>query len=388
MRLLTRARLPLLALLLLGLSIVYANGSLSSAESTSNQPQAAPLAVIPEARVMTLRPAAQSGSLTAFGQARARFEVTLAAQVSGRVITVATEADSGFQVSDEQVLVEVEDVPYRMAVADAERALADAELALLQEQRLAERARAEWRTADFADEPSDLAFRVPQLKAANAAIRSATTALENAQNNLRLTRIAAPFPAIVVQRLVSPGDIVQQGTPLLRVASVDRAEVRVPLSAQQWQSIQPRAGASVTVFGPDSVQRWPGYVLRLEQHMGGDDRQRAVVVAVDDPLGSEAPLLSGAFVSVQLPTKVLADAYRLPATALSAEGLLWCVDENSRLAAFRPATTVNLNDEILAVPPEPLGEVAFLVRPLANLTVGSEVRSVEANPLLIGTRSP
>ncbi|MEM6773790.1 MAG: efflux RND transporter periplasmic adaptor subunit [Pseudomonadota bacterium] len=379
-RVIQRVWFPALALTLLALALVFASGRFAP-EPAATEPAAPP---VPEARVITSVPGRHQGAITAFGQARARFEVTLSAQVSGRVLAVATEADSGFEVGPERVLVEIEDIQYRMAVADGRRALADARLNLQQEQRQAERALAEWKSAAFDEEPSDLALRVPQLAAADAAIESAASALVNAENNLRLTKVAAPFSAVVVERLVGPGDVVQMGTPLLRIASVDRVEVRVPLSAQQWSAIAPEAGAAVTVIGPDSAQRWPGYVLRLEQHMGRDDRQRALVIAVDEPLAREQPLYPGTFVSIDVPTRLVEAAYRLPATALSPDGLLWMADSQGALSAIEPRRTINLNDEILAIAPYPLGEASFLVRPLANLTVGSRVQPVEIHAELVG----
>ncbi|MEM1230831.1 MAG: efflux RND transporter periplasmic adaptor subunit [Pseudomonadota bacterium] len=369
---------------MLGLAVVYASGVLNPPSA----PATPVSAVVPEARTLTLTPATHQGTVTAYGQARARFEVTLAAQVGGRITAVAAQADSGFEVGEALTLVEIEEIPYTMAVAEAQRALADAQLRLLQEQRQAERARAEWRSASFDGEPSALALRKPQLHAARAAIESAQATLANARNNLRLTAVHAPFPAVVVERLVGPGDVVQVGTPLLRLASLDRAEIRVPLSEAQWASVQPQAGAAVAVSGPGAGDRWPGYVLRLEQHRAAEDRQRALVVAVDSPLAGDQPLLSGTFVSVALPTRALADAYRVPATALSADGLLWRADERGQLAAFRPATLIHLDDELLAVAPTPLGEIALLVRPLAHLTVGSPVRSVPAEATLFGGLPP
>jgi RND family efflux transporter MFP subunit len=381
---LRRWLLPILAALALLLALVYASGIFV----TQAPPEAPRAPVAPEARVMTVRPSTHGGTVTAFGQARARFEVTLAAQVSGQVTAVAVEADSGFQVDERRVLVEIEDLPYRMAVADAERALADAELRLQQERRQADRALKEWQVAELEEEPSALALREPQLAAAEAAIASAEASLANARNNLRLTRVTAPFPAVVVERLVGPGDVVQPGTPLVRIASLDRAEIRVPLSDRQWASIRAETGAAVTVIGPDAEEHWPGYVLRLEQHRGRATRQRALVIAVDAPLARERPLLPGTFVSVAVPTRKLTEAYRLPATALSADGLLWHAGGDGRLSTFRPERTIALDDEILAVPPEPLGEVSILVQPLASLTVGSRVRAVEINPALYGVLSP
>ncbi|MEM9743192.1 MAG: efflux RND transporter periplasmic adaptor subunit [Pseudomonadota bacterium] len=375
---------PSAAVAALVLSLVYAQGS-DAPNAAAPEPVAT---VIPEARVVRVRPAHHRGELTAFGQARSRFEVTLAAQVSGRVTNVATEADSGFIVDGERVLITIEDIQYRMAVADARRALADAELTQLQERRQSERAREEWEAAELDEAPSDLALRVPQLAAADAAIGSARASLANARNNLRLTRIRAPFSAVLVERLVGPGAVVQPGTPLLRIASVDRAEIRVPLSAAQWSTIDSESGAPVTIIGPDSMEQWEGYVLRVEQHVGRDDRQRALVVALDEPMAAAQPLRSGTFVSVTLPTQDIGDAYRLPATALDPNGRVWRVDADGRAMPFEIASTISLNDEVVVQPRTPLGEIDVLVRPLANLTEGTRVKPIPLYQALLGRTTP
>ncbi|MEM9620677.1 MAG: efflux RND transporter periplasmic adaptor subunit [Pseudomonadota bacterium] len=330
--------------------------------------------ITPTISVIDRSPGAHSGTITAFGEMRSRFEVQLSSQVSGRVVRTSANAERGMRLSTGDVLLKIEDVSYRMAVAEAQQGVADAKLQWKQESRQADRAREEWDNANFAGEPSDLALRVPQLELARQAILAAEARLRNAQNNLQLTELSAPFDAIVVERSAAVGDVLTVGTPTFKIASVDRVEARIPLAASQWRELDLQQLQHIALRSPETGHTWTGYLLRTDQHVDAQDRQRGLVVAVDHPLERQPPLYPGTFVAADIPTRTYTDAYRLPASALSAEGHVWWVNE-SLLARARPDTVAHLNDEILLVVDDFSGPIQFVVRPLANFNMGDRVRT-------------
>ncbi|MEM6999495.1 MAG: efflux RND transporter periplasmic adaptor subunit [Pseudomonadota bacterium] len=363
------------ASLLLTGSVIWASGVLQTAPVPApNKP-----IVTSEVRVIAVQPGQHTGTLPGFGELRSRNEIQLSTRVAGRVVKIYPQAERGLRVSAGTPLLQIEDVSYRMAVAEARQALADAELNLQQETQRATRARAEWEAANFDGAPTDLALRVPQLKAARQAVGAATVRLENAENDLQLTLLRAPIDAIVVNRFISRGDSLNAGVHAFELVSTDRVEARIPLSASQWSQLDIRTNQTVSITAPEGGGIWSGYVLRVEQHVDPSDRQRGLIIAVDQPLEQQPPLLPGTFITASIPTRTYRNAYRLPATALSNDGFAWWVDENL-LAKIKPDQVIYLDDEILLIAQQSYGLMRFVVRPLAEFRAGLPVQPVTVTP--------
>nr|VFJ53225.1 MAG: RND family efflux transporter, MFP subunit [Candidatus Kentron sp. FW]VFJ66865.1 MAG: RND family efflux transporter, MFP subunit [Candidatus Kentron sp. FW] len=333
----------------------------------------------PKVRVVEVRPETHVGHLIGYGEAKARYDLQLTAQVAGRIMAVDDGVESGKTVTPEQVLFRIDETPLRMALAEAEQSLADARLKLARERGQANRAKEEWASADFDASPSPLTFRKPQLATASTAIRAAGARLENAKNDLAHARVSAPFPALVVERLVGPGDFVSVGTPLAHLVSLDRVEIRVSLSVGQWSIIDATPNRRVEVR-TQSGASWLGYVLRAERHVSTEDRQRALVIAVDAPLEQRPPLYPGTFVTVALSSKPIQSAWLLPASALDGDGYLWRIDADHQVRRLKPRVFHRFDDVVVAVPPETVEEAVIVVKPLASLTPGTLVAPIEVSP--------
>nr|VFJ75693.1 MAG: RND family efflux transporter, MFP subunit [Candidatus Kentron sp. FW] len=345
-----------------------------------SQPAAPKTRPPPKVRVVKVRPETHVGHFIGYGEARARYNLQLTAQVSGRIMAVDEGMESGKIVTPDRVLFRIDETPLRMALAEAEQSLADAKLKLARERGQANRAKAEWGSVDFDAVPSPLTFRKPQLATAGTAIRAASARLENAKNDLAHARVSAPFPALIVQRLVGLGDFVSVGTPLAHLVSLDRVEIRAPLSVSQWSIIDATPNRPVEIRAQSGAS-WPGYVLRAERHIDTKDRQRALVIAVDAPLEQQPPLYPGAFVTVLLPSKPIESAWLLPASALDADGYLLSIDADQRIRQFKPRIFHRFDDIVVVVPPETVEEAAVVVKPLASLTPGTLVAPIQVSPM-------
>ena len=329
---------------------------------------------IPEVSIVTTSPAKLRGHIEAFGEAKARFDITLSANIAGRIEETLPAAESGARVNIGQTLMRIEDSDFQLALATARRALADARVMLLQEQHRAEQAKREWTASGLDSEPlSDLVLRKPQLNAANAALEEARANLAAAKKNLGYTRVSAPFDGVVVERLVGPGKFVPAGTELVRLLSSDRVEIRIPLTDRQWQTVSTNPDNIVELTARDNHQRWRGYVLRAEKHITRANRQRALIVAVDKPLDQPTPLYAGTFVTARIPTREIDNAVALPATALTPGGEIWFVDKENRLATLTPVRTYTLAEQVAVQLPVQHTALRALVRPLRNYSIGQTV---------------
>ena len=339
----------------------------------------------PDVSVITAIPGSYRAEIKGYGSASPHFELTLAAQVSGQIVSLSADFETGHRIKNGDLLALLDETDYRAAVITAERNLSDARLAFLEEERQALQAEAEWKSSGMEGEPaSDLVLRKPQLAAAKAAVTEAEANLESARKNLEKTHITAPFDAVVIERLVAPGSFVQPGTSIATIYSADRVEIAVALSAADWADLpgnkQLASGEwPAELHDTQTGQSWYGYVLRSEQHQNTQSRQRNLILAVDHPLDSEQPLLPGVFVQVKISGRSVDNLWRLPGSAFSQKGEIWYVAENNTLAAFSANPLFSDADAVYIVPPESLTVTPqkILVHPLNSYLKGMMVNPVE-----------
>ena len=117
---------------LLPLGIVALAVAVALAMVNSRQPlakaEAAPL--LPKVRTVAVALGEVTPSIVAHGNVTARHELELVSEVSGRVEWIAPEFEPGQLVATGQVLVRIDAINYRLALAEARAALASASLTL------------------------------------------------------------------------------------------------------------------------------------------------------------------------------------------------------------------------------------------------------------------
>ena len=325
--------------------------------------------------------------MSGYGEARAHYELTLAAQVAGRVESISESFESGRQVAEGAVLVQLKDSDYRAALASAEKDLASARLDLMEEERQGVQAAAEWKASGLRGQPdSELVLRKPQLAAAKAAVANYEAARVSAREDLAETRITAPFDAQVVKRNVAPGSYVQVGTEIATLYSVDRAEVSVALSARDWSNLPDlatltRGNWPATLTSVEDGQVWTGRVLRAERHLDEATRQRALVIAVDRPLEQTPPLLPGTFLKAEVAGREIGGLWLLPNAARSQRGEIWLVGPDDTLENFAAEPAFSDAQGIYVAAPEALRGTAqrVLVHPLNGYLPGMAVNPVEVS---------
>jgi RND family efflux transporter MFP subunit len=283
-------------------------------------------------------------TVTGWGTVTPKRSVSLVPQVSGRVTAASPDLQAGAFVAAGEVLVEIEDTDYRLAVRQASAQVAQAEVALATAQEEAHVASQEWeRTlADAgqgsslpAAEPSSLVFREPQLRQAEASLDAARAALAQAELNLSRCRITAPFDARVISESADPGNHVMAGSVLGRLDDVSVAEVTVGVPDHDLAWID-TDGGPVTVRGQFAgrEETWPGRAVRLGGAIDQASRTVPVVVEVADPYGRASdhpPLLAGQFVAVEFTSDPPAGSVTIPRRGLRPGDLVWILDDDDAL---------------------------------------------------------
>ena len=324
-----------------------------------------------------------AAKVEAFGAASPRYNLNLTAQVSGQVLSLGKNFETGRTVAKGELLVQLEDSDYRAALATAENNLATAKVDLLAEQREAEQARAEWQNSGFSGEPdSPLVLRGPQVEAAQAAVNNAEAAVASARKDLAQTKITAPFNGLIISRSISPGSYLQSGGEVAELYAIDRIEVSLSLSQRDWNSLPAIAELQaeqwpVLLTSVETGAQWQGYIQRVEQHLDATSRQQAIIAAVDNPLEQSPILAPGTFVRAQITGREQSGLWQLPPSALSQRGEIWYVFDGL-LKSFATETVASDSQAIYIKPPEELmaTEVAVVKHPLSSYLVGMAVNPV------------
>lgn len=250
-------------------------------------------------------------SIIAHGNVTARYELELASEVTGRIEWAAPEFESGELVAADQVLVRIDPINYRLALAEARAALASASLAL----------------AD-----SRAVKRKAAIEEGELNVEAARQRVAKAEQDLAYTEIRAPFNAVIDQKLVEFGQYIGAGQPVARLLSSDSAQVKLQIPAPDVDLIDQSSEAQVMLsarLGAEQRQ-WPAHLLRIESRVDERTRVVPVVVEVDapyDPAVHAHILPIGLFVRADLPGKPIEAAVRLPNSALQADGSVFVVRE-------------------------------------------------------------
>ncbi|MDX2463346.1 MAG: efflux RND transporter periplasmic adaptor subunit [Porticoccus sp.] len=355
---------------------------------TDDKPQPAPKKIIlPDVNVTAVKSAEYAVKISGFGEAKTHFTLSLKAQNSGQIVRIAENFESGCRVAKDTVLVQIKDTDYLSEVAGVKSEVATARLELLEEQREASQAQAEWRASGLSGDPdSALVLHEPQLEAAQASVTKAEASLASAEKNLSLTRITAPFDAIVVERLTAPGSYVQAGTEVATLYSTDLVEIAVPLSTRDWSNLPDSKTLNnsrwpVQLTGVENGQTWQGRILRAQQHVDEASRQRTLFVAVDSPLDQEQPLLPGTFVKAGITGRTLDNVWKLRSSSLSQRGEIWYLSDKDTLSKFATKPLFSDGNSIYIEVPEEFTATSTRIvdHPLSSYLSGMKVHPVLEN---------
>lgn len=355
----------LVAIVCIGLAISY-NGQKMAQQTNGPKPEPAK-SVAPNVSVINAVPSTYQAYVSGHGEAKAHWALSLKAQVKGEITNMSEQFATGNVVKKGQVLAQIDNTEYLQAVASAKATLADAKLALQEEQDLGNQAKREWQRSGVTQAPSSpLVFRTLQLEAAQATADNAQYALQTAQRDEKNTHISAPFDAVILSRDVDLGTYVSIGDTLATLNSTDKVEISVPLSLSQWQNLASDKSGEVILSDVTTQNQWQGYIARFEQHLDDSSRQRSVVVALDKPFEQATPLLPGTFLAVQIAGKALNNVIKLPASAVSQEGLIWYVNEQNTLMSIQAQKLFERGDYVYISPIEGHTNLRVVARPLVS----------------------
>ena len=331
-------------------------------------------------------------SINSQGTVRARTESTLIPEVSGRILSISPKFREGGFFAEGDILLEIDPSDYLTAVTVAEANLAEARVRLAEEEAQAKQAARDWERLGSGEAPSELVLRGPQLALARANVAAMEARLQQARRDLDRTRVTAPFDGRVMTKRVDVGQVVSPGNLLAEIYAVDYAEIRLPLTSEQYAMLdlapvvrgQDQEEENIPVilsatFGPEKLY-WQGRIVRVEGAIDTRSRQIYVVAQVDDPYGPAhtEPLKVGLFVEAAIKGKQLNDVYVLPRTSLRESRYILTIDEENRIKRVPVSPLWSNADEIVFREPSIAPGTLVCLTQLALAIDGMHVRPTES----------
>lgn len=244
--------------------------------------------------------------------------------ITGMVVDIKEEFEAGYRVGKGQVLAELDKTDFRYNLAKARQTLAGAQLKLLEQQALSERAIADWKSQRDSS-PSGLAARAPQVAAAQAEVDAAVSLVEQAARDLASTSVVAPFDGWVVKRNASVGNVVDPGVSLAELIPADKVIVRIPLTSAQINKITLNGGnenAVVELFSADkNNNKYKSFTGLSLGSIVEDQTGQVFAEGIVHLTGEDSNWLRpGAFLTAHIRTQQQGEYFAVPQAAVNAQG--------------------------------------------------------------------
>ncbi len=252
-------------------------------------------------------------SIQAAGVLRPWRDVTLASQVAGT--TVGIHCHMGQWVSQNDVLIELDDELARIAVQEASAAVERSQAQLRQSSTDLERAQKLRATDDISE--AELEALTLRRTEASAGLAAAQAQLQRAERTLRDTRIRAPFAGSVAERFVEIGTWITPGQPVARVVDLSRMKAEFGIPQQRTPEVSVGMPARLT------TDLYPGVVFSADVYRIGvvaDPASGQFSLEVSVPQSQTHPLMPGTAVRLDLDTQVKDDAVLVPKEAVLDRG--------------------------------------------------------------------
>jgi len=338
--------------------------------SETSTPPPLPLITIEHASVTP-----QIAEIRSFAEVQPRWAAVLTSAVSGRVTKVFDQSLAGEPVEAGATLIEIENSRYAAELASAELALQQAQLSLWQAENATLLARKDYERNNRKP-PNDLALKLPQLAIAKSSVTAAEARVLAAKRQLADTTITAPFSAYVTERFVSPGQSVNAGDRLVKLADNKKFELVAELGRNDWKlASKPLAGKVASVFDQDGNKIAEARIRGGGGFLDENTRQYKVFLEIQDP--EQGQVLSGDFVTVLLPGQIIPEALDVPASSLTQEGYVWYVDTEDRLQRMEPRVLFRREDRVIILPPANTKNWQIATTPLVSYLPGQNVRTRE-----------
>ncbi len=323
--------LPILILLSAGV-VAWNITQLSSVASVSAQPP-----MMRTVEVLSLSPQDVAVTIRSHGVVEPRVEVELVSQTSGLIAEVSPQFVVGGYFEKDDLLLRLDPIDAQIALRGA-----TAQFDQINAQRQRDQSQLK-RIRELAAKGFVNSVQLEQAEYAElinlASLQAAEAHLAQAQRDLELTQVRAPFSGRLRAKSVDIGQFVERGSKLGRIYANASLEVRLPISETDRKFIEiperptdPKDVGSKVRLSSNDTRHWQAHVVRVEEALSERSRLLHVVVRVTSAAEktraiqpSSNPTLGG-FVEATITGKTLEGIFVLPRSALTDDANLLVVD--------------------------------------------------------------
>jgi RND family efflux transporter MFP subunit len=328
------------------------------------------------------------------GTVRPTAEITLSAEVSGRVVAVSSKLARSGAVEEGDTLLLIEQQSYlnAVAIARAEVQQREVDVALAAQNQAVAQQEYELlsaRTGRTATSDTTLAARLarqqPQFAAAEASLARSEALLADAMLNLTRTAVTAPFSGRVRSESVDVGQVISPGQVLAEIYGTDAVEVDISLSTRQAALIDDlwdetgasRIPAKIQAEFGGTWYEWDGFVEHTSGALDPTTRTVEVVVRIPAPFDTEddrPPLLIGSYARATIEGRSIEGFFAVPRRALREGPAVWVVSDKGVVSTATVGVIQEIQDTVFVQADLPSG-TEIVVSDLTVMTEGMQVRS-------------
>ncbi len=218
-----------------------------------------------------------SDQVRSFGSIRAQDVVNIIPQVSNRVTEI--HVDLGDTVEQGQVMAKIYDVPFRDEYEQAQAQLRQSRSTFERDSTQFARQRVlHEREAISASEFDDARST---YEGSRAQYESARAAVTQSRENLANTEIRSPVYGVVLNRMISVGDVANTGNPAFEVANLVGYETRLHLPMQDWAEVTVGLPVEMRLSNRDGIAA-RGNVTRISPQLNPNTGLGEVVVSLTE----------------------------------------------------------------------------------------------------------
>ncbi|MEL0068381.1 MAG: efflux RND transporter periplasmic adaptor subunit [Gammaproteobacteria bacterium] len=278
-----------------------------------------------------------------YGVVKPSKTIQLKPRVGGEVIAVSPQFVPGNLISQGQWLIKLDPTDFEIALERARSELTKAESAYAIEQGEQIRAQKAFELVSetIASDNKALILRQPQLKQAEAEVKTAQAMVKQAEIELQRTVITMPFSGQILSREANLGSQLTPGNVLADVIGTKTywIESNIPLSQLAWLAAPASDDEANVVIknttAGNQETAHQGKLIQVITRLDEQSRMARVLIEVNDPLGltsnnqqiSSNALIAGTYVETDLPAKTINDSVKLPVQYLRKRDTAWVMKD-------------------------------------------------------------
>lgn len=297
--------------------------------------------------VETIKPSSYQINFDTTGIVRARSEINITPEISGRVISVNKNFAQGGMFKKGEVLFQIETKDIRLNIDQLRANVANALTALDLEHAESAAALAEWQQIHGALEAPALVARKPQLASAKANLEAARAQLKDTELDLARSRFTMPFDGRVTSANIEKGQFVTTGQSYGTVYDINSLEISASLDKQKlsWIFENETPLIKITVEKIEGDQEYKGVIKRGISTIDPTTRFANIQFGFEDAV---TDIIPGTFAKIKVQGSTYNNVFVLPATALQKTGEIWAVAPDNTLTSLE-AKILHSDEEAIIV---------------------------------------